>query len=88
MPALRQQVRRGQYVATLWCAAGTTDPTRHLDPLNYGWQLVNGLFSPKWFEGECLPAALFVADDQSSVEEDVIDDDEPWSEDSESDSDQ
>ena len=94
MPATRQHIHRAQYVTSLWCAAATTQPTRGMEPTNYGWRMVNGYLTPQWFEGESLPTSVLEAEEQSEPVGDVESpdahddddyDDEPWSEDSDSD---
>ena len=83
----------------MWGNAFKQNPTEGLDPRDFGWQLVEGNFVAKWFEGPQLPSSdllntvepevdLNLSDGSSSCtlyDDDDLSDNSLWSSDSEED---
>ncbi|KAG1693768.1 Peripheral-type benzodiazepine receptor-associated protein 1 [Nymphon striatum] len=55
---LVQKLARCNYVAYLWKHANLRDPLENIQPTDYGWKEVNGIFLPVWFTGSQMPTIL------------------------------
>ena len=71
-------------VARLWGHADTAYPSRDLNPEDFGWKKLNGVYSPLWFDGTCLPEDIRgQQEEETKPEEDEPEQDEPEPEDDE-----
>ena len=87
------KMKRALYVSSIWTKASGKEPSQGLSPADYGWEKVEGTWSPIWYHGSPLPEKLNDGDfrevkeeepDEDEVEEEADKDEveeEPWSED-------
>ena len=79
-------------MSSIWTKAPGKEPSQGLSPADYGWEKVEGTWSPIWYRGSPLPEKLNDGDsreveeepDEDEVEEEPDEDEveeEPWSED-------
>ena len=54
---LLQQIRSAQLVSHHWLNAHMSHPPA-MDPENYGFDLVDGKYYPKWHEGDVVPRSI------------------------------
>lgn len=52
---LLQQMKRTQYICSVWCNAHMQSPTEK-SPENYGWTVINGKYEYYWFDGPLSPS--------------------------------
>ena len=75
---LLQKIKRAKLVATRWYSAIRQFET-NLSPLQYGWELTDGQYALKWYEGEAYPRTLDITiedDVSSNGDEDELDDEQ------------
>ena len=69
-------------ISRLWGRADTAYPSEELNPEDYGWVLVNEVFSPVWFDGNCLPEAfkdLQEPEGEENVQQEPVEEEEQQS---------
>ncbi|KAK3890329.1 hypothetical protein Pcinc_005711 [Petrolisthes cinctipes] len=79
-----------KYVAALWRQATEDSPGSGLRPSDFWWNFRDNILQPTWFEGPAVPSSLFKTGDSDPENPEELDElieseDEPWSEDSDSD---
>lgn len=70
---------RVNYQVAIWKRSLVPNPTIH-NPEKHGWQLLNGLLTPHWFDGEEMPHQLVDVEARVEADSDNEDIDESDSE--------
>ena len=55
---LYKKIKRAQYVSMVWTNATSANPTRNLDPTDYGWKLIAGQYEIDWYDNDAIPSTL------------------------------
>ena len=55
---LNMKIKRALYVSSIWTKAPGKEPSQGLSPADYGWEKVEGTWSPIWYRGSPLPEKL------------------------------
>lgn len=71
--ALEQKVKRSNAVAWMWKRANLSNPLEDIDPTCHGWNLENGKYQVKWYEGSMSPEFIIPPEneDTSGSEDEV-----------------
>lgn len=67
---LYQQFLRTSYIAQLWRHAHGKKPIT-LNPVDYGWDIVDNRYCFKWFEGDQLPPSVESITNDEETEQDT-----------------
>ena len=87
---LKEKIKRTNFVVAKWMSA-TKSSMPPFDPINCGWELLEGQYKLHWFEGNASPTILEVSISEVSEEEEYEEDeneDDLVNEDVDSDSDE
>ena len=68
---LTQKIKSANMAAQIWGHEDTVYPSRDLNPPDYVWKKLNGVYPPLWFDGNSLPEDIRgQQEDETKPEED------------------
>ena len=65
---LLQQIRRSWFIAKLYKNATVVDPLVGCTPLDYSFELGNGVIQIRWYYGQQVPPEVDADEDEDSIE--------------------